>query len=103
MGFPRRSVDRTAVQLYTPDEAADLLRCKASWLKEQARLRRIPFTLVAGAYRFTVDHLIQIIENNEHLPVPEQAVSTSRFTRTTDQHNPARALRSRRPRPRDPI
>lgn len=56
------------VQLYTADEAAVLLRCKPSWLNEQARKRLIPFTLVGGSYRFSVAHLTQIITDHEHLP-----------------------------------
>ncbi|MCO5973753.1 helix-turn-helix domain-containing protein [Actinoallomurus soli] len=47
----------TTPLLHTPDEAAEKLRCKPSWLKEQARKRRIPFTFIGGAYRFTDAHL----------------------------------------------
>ncbi|MGH3377102.1 MAG: helix-turn-helix domain-containing protein [Actinoallomurus sp.] len=61
--------------LRTPEEAAILLRCKSSWLKEKARRREIPFTLIGGAYRFTDAHLDRIIRQFEeqpqqHLPAP---------------------------------
>jgi len=32
----------------TPDEAAEILKCTTSWLKELARKRRIPFTMISG-------------------------------------------------------
>jgi hypothetical protein len=45
---------------WNADEAAALLRCKASWLREQARNNRIPYTKLSGSYRFTDDHLSEI-------------------------------------------
>lgn len=38
-------------------EAAEKLGCKASWLEEQARRRKIPYTRLSGAYHFTDAHL----------------------------------------------
>jgi hypothetical protein len=51
-------------------EAALLLRCKESWLKEQSRLRLIPFTLLGGAYHYTDRHLDRILAQFEQLPAP---------------------------------
>ena len=56
-------------------EAAELLRCTASWLKGQARSQRIPHTKLSGSYRFTDDHLTEIIRIFEvrpprHVPAP---------------------------------
>jgi excisionase family DNA binding protein len=65
-------------RLHTPAEAAEQLRCKESWLKEQARLRRIPFSRVGGAYRFSDDHLEQIILIFEERPDPERRTAAAR-------------------------
>jgi Helix-turn-helix domain len=53
------------VLVYSPEEAATILHCRPSWLKEQARLRRIPFTMIGGAYRFTAEHLAEIVRLGE--------------------------------------
>ena len=34
-------------------EAAYILRVKQSWLERQAAARKIPFTMLGGAYKFT--------------------------------------------------
>jgi hypothetical protein len=56
-----------APSVHTADEAAEILRCTASWLKEQARLRAIPFTMLGG-YRWTDAHLEEIITLREQRP-----------------------------------
>jgi hypothetical protein len=56
--------------VHTADEAALLLKCTPNWLKEHARLRRIPFTMVGGSYRWTDAHLQEIIRIGEHQPEP---------------------------------
>jgi excisionase family DNA binding protein len=55
-------------RLLEPREVAALLGCSEWWVKEQARRRRIPFTKVGGAYRFTDEHLYEIIRIFEHRP-----------------------------------
>jgi hypothetical protein len=55
---------------YTAGEAAAILKCTASWLKEQARRRRIPFTRIGGGYRWTPAHLEEIVRLGEHKPEP---------------------------------
>jgi hypothetical protein len=42
-------------------EAAELLRCTASWLKEQARSSTIPYVKLSGSYHFTDAQLAEII------------------------------------------
>jgi hypothetical protein len=56
------------IRVYDPDEAAVILRCKPSWLKEKARRREIPFTLIGGAYRWTDAHLAEIVRLGEQAP-----------------------------------
>lgn len=58
----------TPLILHTPEQAAAILQCKASWLREQARLRAIPFTKIGGAYRFADAHLAEIVAMNEQRP-----------------------------------
>lgn len=72
--------------LYTKDEAAKILRVKVSWLERRAAARQIPFALLGGAYRFTPEHLAEIVRLSE-------PVSTAAASRTS---RPKRQVRSRR-------
>ena len=54
--------------LHTPEVVAGVLGCSAWWVKEQCRKGRIPFTKLGGAYRFTSDHVAEIIEIFEERP-----------------------------------
>ena len=58
-------------KVYTLSEAAQMLRVRESWLERQAAARRIPFTMLGGSYRFTGEHLIQIVRMHEITPAPE--------------------------------
>jgi hypothetical protein len=60
--------------LYTADEAALMLRVKPRWLKRQAAARKVPFTMLAGSYRFSARHLEEITRMHEK--VPESAGSS---------------------------
>lgn len=51
--------------LYTADEAAVMLRVKPRWLKRQAAARKVPFTMLAGSYRFSARHLEEIMRMHE--------------------------------------
>jgi excisionase family DNA binding protein len=62
----------TPPRLLEPSEVAALLGCSEWWVKEQARRRRVPFTKVGGAYRFTDEHLYEIIRIFEHRPSQTQ-------------------------------
>src|SRR5258708_21247101 len=55
--------------LYTADEAAIMLRVKPRWLKRQAAARKVPFTMLAGSYRFSARHLEEIMRMHEKTPV----------------------------------
>ena len=71
-GNPAAGADVPVVPaVYTADEAAAILKCTASWLKEQARRRKIPFTKIGGSYRWTSAHLEEIIRLGEHQPEPQ--------------------------------
>jgi hypothetical protein len=54
--------------LYTADEAALMLRVKPRWLKRQAAARKVPFTMLAGSYRFSARHLEEIMRIHEQAP-----------------------------------
>jgi hypothetical protein len=57
--------------LYTADEAALVLRVKPRWLKRQAAARKVPFTMLAGSYRFSARHLEEIMRIHEKAPESE--------------------------------
>jgi hypothetical protein len=88
-------------------EAAVLLRCKASWLQEQARLKRIPYVKLSGFHHFTDDHLSEIIRILEVRPreVRPREVTPARAPRSPVLPQPAPGrehveLRARAPRTR---
>jgi excisionase family DNA binding protein len=54
--------------MLTPREVAKRLRCSEWWVKEQARKRRIPFSWIGGSYRFTEEHVHEVIQLFEHRP-----------------------------------
>jgi excisionase family DNA binding protein len=54
--------------LYTAAEAAEILKVKKRWLERQAAARKIPFTMLGGAYKFTGDHLAAIVRIFEMMP-----------------------------------
>ena len=64
-------IPHSAPMVHTPAEAAAILRVRQSWLERQAAARRIPFTMLGGAYRFTDDHLAEIVRMNEKIPAAE--------------------------------
>jgi len=88
--------------LYTAAEAAQILRVKQSWLERQAAARKIPFTLLGGAYRFTADHLAAIVQMHEEMPSPSGSARDDR-SRSPRTRKPAQAAGSGvaplRPRP----
>lgn len=83
--------------VYTADEAALILKVKPSWLERQAAARRIPFTMLGGAYRFTAEHLRQILAEFEQTPNPTRNPSGSKSTRRgrVDSSMPVPLLRPR--------
>ena len=57
--------------LYVPEEVATVLGCSVWWVKDRARRRLIPFTRVGRAYRFSDDHLTEIIRMHEERPAQD--------------------------------
>ncbi|WP_461014078.1 helix-turn-helix domain-containing protein [Streptomyces daliensis] len=68
-------------RLHRPEEIAEILGCSAWWVKDRARRRLIPFTRVGRAYRFTGEHLAEIIRMHEDRPArPQQRATTPSAT-----------------------
>jgi len=100
--------------LYLPKDVARMLKCSEWWVKEQARKRRIPFCWIGGGYRFTSDHLAEIVrlserraEGTEVVPMETQRARRSRSAREPSTPSaelsarvPPRARRARDTTPR---
>ncbi|MFF8672602.1 DNA-binding protein [Streptomyces sp. NPDC015242] len=92
-------------RLYLPEEVAAVLGCSAWWVKDRARRRLIPFTRVGRAYRFSDDHLTEIIRMHEERPArnPQRPSSVAasapqpRARRQIEGPVPARRLKARPP------
>lgn len=82
---------RGAPTLYTAEEAADILRVKKSWLERQAAARKVPFAMLGGAYRFTLTHLVAIVQMYEQAADP---LTEIRDSGTSGRHTraPQRAV-----------
>ncbi|MQY36173.1 hypothetical protein SRB17_41700 [Streptomyces sp. RB17] len=65
---PTAHPDAVLPRLYLPEEVAAVLGCSAWWVKDRARRRLIPFTRVGRAYRFSSDHLAEIVRMHEERP-----------------------------------
>jgi len=103
----RPARDGDLPRLYTPEEVAAVFGCSDWWLKEQARRRRVPFTRVGGAYRFTEGHVADIVRLYEERPsevtttkVRHRTAGTERGSRRPPSTSPAKQLRARPPRRR---
>ena len=91
----------TNLTLYTSEEAAAILRVTTSWLERQAAARRVPFTMLGGGYRFTADHLAQIVDIFEEAVTPRAQASTSNVVSAPRLDQPgAGELTGNRLRPR---
>lgn len=74
-----RTVSAVSFQLlYTADEAALMLRVKPRWLKRQAAARKVPFTMLAGSYRFSARHLEEITRMYEKSPESAESLEVPR-------------------------
>ncbi|WP_419249124.1 helix-turn-helix domain-containing protein [Streptomyces luteogriseus] len=74
---PTPRADSALPRLYRPEEVAAVLGCSAWWVKDRARRRLIPFTRVGRAYRFTGEHLAEIIRMHEARPASPQQPSAA--------------------------
>lgn len=77
----RPSEPALELQVYTALEAAEILRCTASWLEEKARRREVPFTMLGGSYRWTAAHLVTIVQQHEVTPGTEKRPAEPRRRR----------------------
>lgn len=95
----RPSTDGEAAlpRLYRPEEIADALGCSAWWVKDRARRNLIPHVRIGRAYRFTAEHLAEIIRLNEQRPTRSPSGATAVPVATTPPAARARASQPRRP------
>ncbi|MEU5186703.1 helix-turn-helix domain-containing protein [Streptomyces klenkii] len=92
-------------RLYLPEEVAAVLGCSAWWVKDRARRQLIPFMRVGRAYRFTGDHLAEIIRMHEAQPaIPQQRAGAGAPAAKlrTSQPSPSSAVPTARLRARPP-
>ncbi|MGW1625283.1 helix-turn-helix domain-containing protein [Streptomyces sp. NPDC002172] len=102
---PAPHADSALPRLYVPEEVAAVLGCSAWWVKDRARRRLIPCTRVGRAYRFTGEHLAEIIRMHEARPAsPHQHPAAARAPKPPTAQPPLRTaastarLRARTPR-----
>jgi excisionase family DNA binding protein len=90
--------------VHTAAEAASILRVKESWLQRQAAARKVPFTMLGGCYRFTAEHLKEIVRLNEQVPLTLADAESDRPRRKRrapeSETGSVSALRPRTARPR---
>lgn len=60
---------RSALEVFTPAEAAALLKVPESWLRKKATARQVPFTFIGKHLRFSASDLEQIIRDGHRTPV----------------------------------
>lgn len=102
----RKAIPPALPRLYRSEEIASALGCSVWWVKDRARRRLIPFTYIGGAYRFTADHLAEIIRAHEDGPArkphrAKPAVPTAPQPSAVQQpetRTPAVRLQARTPR-----
>ena len=90
--------------VYTPAEAALILRVTKSWLERQAAARKIPFTMLGHSYRFTPAHLTAIVRMHEQLPAaPDSRGDSQTRSRhlSAERRMEGQAPAPLRPRPRN--
>ncbi|MGW6614970.1 DNA-binding protein [Streptomyces erythrochromogenes] len=88
-------------RLYRPEEIAAALGCSVWWVKDRASRTLIPFTRVGRAYRFTAEHLSEIVRLHETRPPSAPSLSTRAIrpvSLLTMAVRPAAGLRARPPR-----
>jgi hypothetical protein len=94
-------------RLYRPEEIAEALGCSAWWVKDRARRSLIPHVRVGRAYRFTAEHLAEIVRLNEERPtqcaggaaaVPAWTTPPAARARASQPRRPTTRLRARPPR-----
>src|SRR5215475_11631360 len=66
---PTASSSVTAPVLYTPAEAAELLKVRESWLRKKAAARQVPCTFLGKHLRFSPTDLASIVAGAAQPPV----------------------------------
>jgi excisionase family DNA binding protein len=56
-----RDIPASALKLYTPEQAAELLQVSPSWLRRKATARAVACTFIGKHLRFSTDDLKSII------------------------------------------
>jgi hypothetical protein len=90
------------IAVHTLGEAAVILRVKPSWLQRRAAARKIPFTMLGGAYHFTAEHIAEIVRMNEKLPAATGEPEAARRRTRERQASETVTMLSPRPRPDGP-
>ena len=84
--------------VHTTAEAAVILRVKESWLERQAQLRKIPFAMLGGSYRFTDEHLNEIVRLNEKSPLADDTARVRRGRKSRGASGSAEKVTLLKPR-----
>jgi excisionase family DNA binding protein len=90
--------------MHTAEEAAKLLKVKRSWLERQAAARKIPFSMLGGSYRFSDEHLAEIVRIHEKVPLssaPDAARPVRKPRRAQPGGQPSAKVAPLRARPRN--
>ena len=80
-------VDLDALTLYTPAEAAGMLKVRESWLRRKAGQRTIPCTFLGKHLRFSVRDLREITTKTEHHQPPARNARSGGLKRTRARPN----------------
>jgi excisionase family DNA binding protein len=86
--------------LYTPAEAAQLLRIRESWLRRRAAARQIPCTFLGKHLRFSAADLAAVVAQNGQAPTGRRPRRRSSST-VRDRDLPPPPMRSVDPPDRD--
>jgi excisionase family DNA binding protein len=80
--------------LYTPLEAANLLRVRESWLRRKAAARQIPCTFLGKHLRFSAADLAGIVAQNGQAPTGRRPRRRTPRSTVRDRDLPTRPMRS---------
>ncbi|GGW55652.1 hypothetical protein GCM10010381_46470 [Streptomyces xantholiticus] len=94
---PSTECEAALPRLYRPEEIAEALGCSAWWVKDRARRSLIPHARVGRAYRFTAEHVAEIIRLHEERPTRSVGNSAAVPAATATPAARARASQPRRP------
>jgi excisionase family DNA binding protein len=80
--------------LYTPSEAAELLRMRESWLRRKAAARQIPCTFLGKHLRFSAADLAGIVAQHGQAPTGRRPRRRTPRSTVRDRDLPTRPMRS---------